>query len=214
MSTETNPPAKVTEPKATTPPAKLREDGPTLEEYVERGYKAENYPPVGYAARPSYRYYRKELLSNYFYVEGKPVAFEPLDGNRGVLKADPRQHAKLIAALDQAASEQKGGIVRITYEEYVEKKNRFPFNPSSPSAQRFKDEKLKIAPRPGMQGKAFRPPPPKVNPPSAPAVQAAAGGEKAPPGAEIVDGVPQAPNSVPDFVPRMGRAAPKTEDPK
>lgn len=29
----------------------LRLDGPTLAEYVEKGYKAENYPPSGYAAR-------------------------------------------------------------------------------------------------------------------------------------------------------------------
>lgn len=32
-------------------PETLREDGPTLEEYVAKGYKAENYPPQGYAAR-------------------------------------------------------------------------------------------------------------------------------------------------------------------
>lgn len=31
--------------------AGLRTDGPTLEEYVEAGYKAENYPPDGYAPR-------------------------------------------------------------------------------------------------------------------------------------------------------------------
>lgn len=31
--------------------AKLRDDGPTLEEYVRAGYKAENYPPRGYKAR-------------------------------------------------------------------------------------------------------------------------------------------------------------------
>jgi len=30
-----------------------RTDGPTLEEYVAAGYKAENYPPDGYAERPS-----------------------------------------------------------------------------------------------------------------------------------------------------------------
>jgi hypothetical protein len=31
----------------------LRADGPTLEEYVLAGYKAENYPPEGYAEKPS-----------------------------------------------------------------------------------------------------------------------------------------------------------------
>lgn len=29
----------------------LRTDGPTVAEYVEAGYQASNYPPVGYAAR-------------------------------------------------------------------------------------------------------------------------------------------------------------------
>jgi hypothetical protein len=33
------------------PPAPLRTDGPTLAEYVARGYSAETYPPQGYAAR-------------------------------------------------------------------------------------------------------------------------------------------------------------------
>jgi hypothetical protein len=31
----------------------LRQDGPTLEEYVRAGYVASGYPPRGYAARPS-----------------------------------------------------------------------------------------------------------------------------------------------------------------
>lgn len=31
--------------------AELKTDGPTLAEYVAAGYKAENYPPQGYAVR-------------------------------------------------------------------------------------------------------------------------------------------------------------------
>lgn len=31
----------------------LREDGPTLEEWVKAGYRPEGYPPVGYAELPS-----------------------------------------------------------------------------------------------------------------------------------------------------------------
>jgi hypothetical protein len=34
-------------------PVPLRMDGPTLEEYIEAGYKAESYPPQGYAPKPS-----------------------------------------------------------------------------------------------------------------------------------------------------------------
>jgi hypothetical protein len=39
----------------------LREDGPTLEEFVAKGYKAENYPPKGYAPKdtPAYDASRK-----------------------------------------------------------------------------------------------------------------------------------------------------------
>jgi hypothetical protein len=33
------------------PTAKLREDGPTVAEYVASGYLASNYPPKGYASR-------------------------------------------------------------------------------------------------------------------------------------------------------------------
>lgn len=33
------------------PPSSLRDDGPTLDEYVAAGYLAENYPPTGYAAK-------------------------------------------------------------------------------------------------------------------------------------------------------------------
>jgi hypothetical protein len=32
-------------------PAGARSDGPTIEEFLEAGYPAENYPPEGYAAR-------------------------------------------------------------------------------------------------------------------------------------------------------------------
>lgn len=39
--------------KLAEPPPALRTDGPTLEEYVAAGYLAENYPPAGYAAKPS-----------------------------------------------------------------------------------------------------------------------------------------------------------------
>lgn len=36
-----------------TAPQQLREDGPTVEQYVEAGYKASGYPPFGYASKSS-----------------------------------------------------------------------------------------------------------------------------------------------------------------
>lgn len=41
-----------TPPEVTAPSApQLREDGPTVREYVAAGYNAENYPPPGYASK-------------------------------------------------------------------------------------------------------------------------------------------------------------------
>lgn len=37
--------------QASAEPPALRDDGPTVAEYVERGYLAVNYPPAGYASR-------------------------------------------------------------------------------------------------------------------------------------------------------------------
>lgn len=42
---------KLSEAQAQKPQQKLRNDGPTLEEYVAAGYDPESYPPEGYAVR-------------------------------------------------------------------------------------------------------------------------------------------------------------------
>lgn len=50
----TEPVKAVAAPPAAPPAAtaaELRDDGPTLAEYVAAGYRAENYPPQGYRAR-------------------------------------------------------------------------------------------------------------------------------------------------------------------
>lgn len=44
------------------PKTKLRQDGPTVEQYVKAGYKAENYPPKGYAVKLSAASQAAELL--------------------------------------------------------------------------------------------------------------------------------------------------------
>jgi hypothetical protein len=46
--------------------APLRQDGPTLAEYVAAGYSAETYPPRGYAAKPE--------------RAGEPHGHPPIDG--------------------------------------------------------------------------------------------------------------------------------------
>lgn len=215
MNTQTSPPAK--QPELSTPapaPAAKQPKTPTLP-------PAKDPAPAAQPQKQQRRfaYFRKELLTNAFYVGAAPVAFEQLDGNRGVLKIDvdsaqgDKRMGEVLTALLLAVAQQRGGVVRITEAEYIEKKNQFPYNPSSPSATRSQDEKLRIAPRPGMQGKAFRPPPPKgiSQPKGAPLAGTEA--PPAPPAVDVIDGVPQGPNPVPDFVPRMGRAAEAAKEP-
>lgn len=74
-------------------------------------------------------YFYKELFSNAFVVGGKPVAFEPLNGNRGVICLDPAKDQMVIDALTDAALKHRGGVVKIPYEQYMEKKSLHPFNP-------------------------------------------------------------------------------------
>jgi hypothetical protein len=85
-------------------------------------------------------YYKKELFASYFYVKGKAVPFEPLDGNSGVGKFDPATDSEIVAALDKAAAGHKGGVVKITEAEYEALKKNKPLNPS---AGRRKVERLK-----------------------------------------------------------------------
>lgn len=49
-------------PVAAQEPEKLREDGPSLEQYVKAGYDAAGYPPKGYAAKnsPGWQKLKKE----------------------------------------------------------------------------------------------------------------------------------------------------------
>lgn len=46
--TEQAVPEAAAEPEA---PPVLRQDGPTVEEFVKAGYRAEHYPPQGFASR-------------------------------------------------------------------------------------------------------------------------------------------------------------------
>lgn len=172
-------------------------------------------PPTAAPPAPAKHYYYKELFSNAWYIGGKPVQFEQLDGNRGVLALDAGD--PLIAGLDQAAREQVGGIVRISAEEYAKKKSLFPL-------RERKQETLQVAPRADQikkpSGKAFRPPAPQESPESAalaeqnpagpPAAAIPGGDSPAPAGAP--NEPPQRPPDQPDFKTSEGtpRFTPKT----
>lgn len=112
------------------------------------------------------KYFRKELFSSVFIVAGAPVPFEQLDGNRGVIKLDEEKDASLIAALNEAADRRRGGIVKITEQEYTEKKSLHPLKASVQPSQ-----KLRVVP-PVVQPK--RTPVPKNQLPSGNAAGAVA----------------------------------------
>lgn len=65
-------------------------------------------------------YLKKELASNPFFYDNKPVQFEVnTSTNQGVLKFDDtKDDPNLIAALKVAISERRGGIVLIDEEQY------------------------------------------------------------------------------------------------
>ncbi len=73
-------------------------------------------------------WFRKELVSNRFMVGGQAVPFEVLDRNRGVIGLDQSnpKHIPVIDALNAAAHEERGGIVKITHVEAEELKKNFP----------------------------------------------------------------------------------------
>lgn len=74
-------------------------------------------------------YFKKVFFSTTYYVNGKPVQFEPLDRNFGVLKisaSDPVASA-LIASARANGGKGRGGIVAITEQEAEELKKKLPF---------------------------------------------------------------------------------------
>lgn len=99
-------------------------------------------------------YFYKEILSNAFVVGGKAVPFEQLSGNRGVICLDPAKDQMLIDALTDAALKHRGGVVKIPYEVYAEKKSLHPWNPSE---QKLKRDMLRALPTKPFNRRASEP---------------------------------------------------------
>lgn len=95
-------------------------------------------------------YFNKHLIQNRFIVGGKAAPFEQIGDSQGLLvldDADPN-HKELIDALTQAAKEQRGGILKISEEEYLKKKAELPF---SQSEQELKQRKQMVGIVPPLQ---------------------------------------------------------------
>lgn len=100
------------------------------------------------------QYFQKELVSNPFMVAGKTVQFEVLGGNRGVIALNPETDGPLVDALNKAAAKRRGGVIKITSEQYLQKKTLFPN--STPFVKRSNSEKLRALP-PSIRPAGFNP---------------------------------------------------------
>lgn len=69
-------------------------------------------------------HYYKEIRSNPFIVHGTPVPFEDIGNNCGIIALDDSNpnDVPFIAALDEAAQGQRGGIVKVSEADYFQKK--------------------------------------------------------------------------------------------
>lgn len=106
-------------------------------------------PPSSVPEQQTWLWFKKIMLATQFFIDRKPVAFEPLDGNIGVLRiaaSDP-QAAGLLAA----ASAKRGGIVLIDETLFDALKKKHPFKLPEP---RSKPHVLR----------AFNPEPPSLRP--------------------------------------------------
>lgn len=98
-------------------------------------------------------HFKKVLFSSPIFISGKPVPFEPVAGNEGVIQLDEAH--ELVAPLSRYANERRGGIVSINAEEYEEAKKKEPlpgfgrksppqklkvFNPHLPLSRKAKEQ--------------------------------------------------------------------------
>jgi hypothetical protein len=90
-------------------------------------------------------FFKKVLFSTTYYVNGKPVQFEPLDRNLGVLRIaanDPVSSA-LTASARANGGKGRGGIVAIDELTYEDLKKNLPFRSPEPKSSQ---QGLRVAP--------------------------------------------------------------------
>lgn len=69
-------------------------------------------------------YFFKEIASNPVIVNGAPVQFQHIAGNRGLLELESGKDDELIAGLTKLANDQVGGIVKLNEAQFAEKKTQ------------------------------------------------------------------------------------------
>ncbi|MDA8521985.1 hypothetical protein [Acidovorax sp. NCPPB 4044] len=78
----------------------LRDDGPTVAQYVAAGYGAESYPPAGYASRST----EDEIAA------AEKAQATPLDGQSATDDAAKQTIPEIKAKLDELKIEHKSGM--------------------------------------------------------------------------------------------------------
>lgn len=86
-------------------------------------------------------FFKKIFVNQGYFVDEKPVHFETLDRNIGVIKISPSN--PVAAALLSSAKANILGIIKIDAVTYEDLKKKLPFNPL---AQRFKRQVLQAVP--------------------------------------------------------------------
>lgn len=88
-------------------PDKLREDGPTVAEYVKAGYKALHYPPNGYASKSTpEEIHAARVAEDPTYGQTKVVVEDESDAEREAREAEERTVAEETKRVEEAKKKQ------------------------------------------------------------------------------------------------------------
>lgn len=115
-------------------------------------------------------YFSKVILNNAFMVGGKPVPFQPVPGNEGIIELEPEKDSQLITALNSAADNGQGGVLRITASEFEQKKTLAGLRPSAPPRKEMLRTALTPSPFNTQNTGAPAAPPAEASSPAVPVV--------------------------------------------
>lgn len=107
------------------------------------------------AGQTRHVYFKKAMVDRPFAVDKKPVRFEVLGENTGVIELDPEKDAAIVAALEKAAHDKRGGIVKIDAARYEELKKKLMVY--APSGRVPKRNDIRIAPTQAPKPKSNQP---------------------------------------------------------
>ena len=118
----------------------LRTDGPSLEEWIAKGYSKDAYPPTGYAPVPSVppspsnrrAYFKKVMANTPLFIDGKKIEFVIVSGNVGLIECAEGSETSLGLTKLAMANNGKGraGVVAIDEATFTDLKKKPVLMPS------------------------------------------------------------------------------------